>query len=57
MKAGRLEFDYKELMDYLYSNSPSYEVPDDGDRCEGYSRCTAQVEQFFLDKLKLKVAE
>lgn len=50
MKSGRLEFDYKELMEYLESCMPM-------EMKHGYYACMEAVEQFFLDKLQLKVVK
>jgi hypothetical protein len=57
MNNGKLDFDYSELKQYLFDNQPQYLVAEDGDRCEGYSRCIYDVEQFFIDKLKLKAVK
>jgi hypothetical protein len=54
MNNGRLEFDYTELKEALIDAKEggcghSYNV--------GYQHCMDMAEQFFLDKLKLKVVK
>jgi hypothetical protein len=52
MNKGRLEFDYKELMEYLEAHYP---LNPDEMMQKGYEYCIEDVRGFFLDKLRLEV--